>query len=730
MATIRIRVMAIADTSMTKVFASLPASAAKARAAVNGELGKMVSDAKKSGDSIYRTAASGEEKVTAVVSREADKQARARQRGLDRARSAGERFLADQQRNEEKATREAERQSKRRQEAFVSAAREFGGRVSSNIGRVGSVALGTASAIAGGMGVDMSVQGQIAKAVSTNRSLIDATNSGFTAKGKMASVGDVGATQKAVEAAGDATKISYADMAEGLKTYVGLTGELDEGKNMLKSLGDIAQATGSKVEDVAGAAGAMSKALGNAPDKAERLSELLRVLASQGDKGSVVFRNLASQMPKISGTAFQYAGKGFSREQAIGQLGALGQFSISGGSTNAAQAATAVQSFSTGLLKSASIKNFAAAGIDVFSDKEHKQLKSPEQIILESLQKTGGSEDALAKLFSNSRASTITKGLSSTFNEAGGGQAGLDAVKDLFEDMSKPMTDAMVKNAAELAENSPGAKAEELNNAMQKVADKMLTDIMPAFDKMEPDIEKLAGAFGDLVGWAAKNPGEAIVVAITGSIAKAGLETALKSGIESMLKGAGSSGASTQLGQFSNGLGRATAAVGAFFVGWEAGKQVVDEAAKGVNDSDADIFKHKATVSNLMEEGAVGTFASQSVKDAEIQKALNEQKALQDKIDATESGPGMGATAIGALTGVGATSALANWLTGGSVGSSISQQASQANSANNLDELKAELQNVTRAVADLRNRPINVNVTTPQGAPPVDQSGRTGDTAH
>src|SRR5262249_3765744 len=60
--------------------------------------------------------------------------------------------------------------------------------------------------------------------------------------------------------------------------------------------------------------------------------------------------------------------------------------------------------------------------------------------------------------------------------------------------------------------------------------------VLPAMDKLAPRILELTDAFGSAAVWASENAGKAVTIAITGSIARAGLENAFRGAIENILK--------------------------------------------------------------------------------------------------------------------------------------------------------------------------------------------------
>jgi hypothetical protein len=98
-----------------------------------------------------------------------------------------------------------------------------------------------------------------------------------------------------------------------------------------------------------------------------------------------------------------------------------------GGAASAPEAATAAQNFVNTLKTNARVNEFKKAGIEVFNEKG--LMRDPTEIIMESIEKRGSDPVGLKKLFANVRGAKPVEALASTYRQAGGGEAGMAAVR-------------------------------------------------------------------------------------------------------------------------------------------------------------------------------------------------------------------------------------------------------------------------------------------------------------
>src|ERR1700760_4895637 len=85
------------------------------------------------------------------------------------------------------------------------------------------------------------------------------------------------------------------------------------------------------------------------------------------------------------------------------------------------------------------------------------------------------------------------------------------------------MSEEDIEAAAKLKEDSPEMRAQKFQNQLERIASSLAEKLLPVLERLAPEALKLAESLAKLTTWVASNPGEAIVLAITGSIVKAGI---------------------------------------------------------------------------------------------------------------------------------------------------------------------------------------------------------------
>jgi hypothetical protein len=309
---------------------------------------------------------------------------------------------------------------------------------------------------------------------------------------------------------------------------------------------------------MAAATANVSNGLGDIPNKGEVIDEVMRTIAGQGKLGAVEISDMATQMARIAAAASNFSGD---RAKNIQQFGALAQIArAEGGAPSAAESARSMGGFANTLKKSARIAAFKKEGIDVFTDKTRTKLKDPIDLIKSSLLATGGDLVRMNKLFMDVVGARTVGGLQKTFVGAGGGKAGLEKVDEQIARMMKAQVSKdEVKESAERASQTTAAKAARFQNELDKVTVGVMANLVPALEDAGESILKWSKVVGAIATWAVTNPKTAIASAITASIARAGLESAFRSGIERLILGpTGPNGT----GSRAAGVGKAAAALG------------------------------------------------------------------------------------------------------------------------------------------------------------------------
>lgn len=471
------------------------------------------------------------EKVTQARQRENEKIVRDTERAENRAVSVAQHAAAARARTSERAAATAQRSQSR---MMSSAASALAGGVFGLGKRAVGMGIGAAKSVAGGMGVDLDYESLVTKGVDLEKRSVDLVNSGYMP-------GHGGANGQRQNASGVTAEIrdvsmrtgnGSGDTMHGLQSFVAKTGDLETGRSVLFDLAKLSKATGANMADMADAAGDVANELGDIPNKGAAITSVMGAIAAQGKEGAVEIKDLARQMAKLGAAATQYTGDS---KQSIANMGALVQMTrAKGGAASSTQAATSVMAFTNTFGKGARRAAFDAAGVKV-EDSDGK-LRNSRDIILDALKATGGNTVQMHKMFADSAAQRVTRGFETTYKEAGGGQAGLDAVRKAFDDLANSvMANKEVEDSFALAMDTSEAKAKVFNEQLAKIADESRTNLMPALVALAPAIlsgtKALADWIGDLTGKNRADVNAKFNSATTaGAVAQAALNADLTSG--------------------------------------------------------------------------------------------------------------------------------------------------------------------------------------------------------
>lgn len=589
----------------------------------------------------------------------AERAARAQERAQIRAarvaeqaqRRALDRIWKDIERNLRAAERAAERERRARQRAAVRQGETFARRTSHRATRflapevpIGAMAARGLRDFGQGIGVDFSIAGSVARATSLEAQATKISNSGYLPN----DVGSPNAKRvdpkelvaQAREVAGQ-YGLEAGTALDALDAFATRAGDLDTGRQMLADMAKLSAATGTELGHMAQASAAVYQSLGDIPNKSEAVLDVMRTIAGQGKLGAVEIADMATQMARVAAASMSFAGD---RGENIKTLGGLAQYARArGGAPSAAEAARSISGFASTLQKSARIKQFDAKGVDIFADKNRTKLRDPVEIIIDSLKATGGNLQEMNKLFMDVVGARTVKGLSDDFLQAGGGEKGAQAVREVMSRMKAAApSDKEVEESARRASETAAAKAARFQNQLDTIAEKTMTQLIPALEKAGPSLLKFAEVVGRVSTWAVENPKMAIAGAISASIARAGIESALRAGIERVILGAENSRAAT-VGKLASTVGGAatiaTLGISVLTVASLYAESLVAEKREqfdkgmdaGVKADDLEIEAHKA-----IERGDLAA-AEQLAKKALHFRQL-EAQGIANSADANQTG--------------------------------------------------------------------------------------------
>jgi hypothetical protein len=746
--------------------------AAKAARAAQREIAKQAA-ARKAAEvearrEIEKTAATQRRADEEAAQRRARDQRQAMRDAMDdvRARRAS---MAFRRRFERQQAHAAERENREE----LSFGRRTSYRAIQHMGGVARAGTQVAKDIARGAGVQTDLGSLIGGAVEFEKRAVELSNQGFMpgAKGPAGVRQDPRALMAEASAIGNFAAFDPVKVLQGLQAFVAKTGDLQAGRDSLKDMAELSRATGAGLEDMVDAAGDVANALGETDNKGAKTAAIMRVIAGQGKIGAVEIKNLATQMAKLGTSATAFEGDPMEN---LTLMGALVQKSrASGGSASATQAATSVASFVNTLRTPARMKAFEAATKKKVYNEETGMFRNPEEIIIDALQATKGDPAKFKKIFANVQGARAVEGFATTYRQAGGGDAGIAAVRAEFDKFKKiAMSQGEISESFARSMNTAEAKVALFNNKLGEVGGRLAERVLPQMDRLGPVAIDAVDGLGRLTAWVAENPLKAAFTALGVSITRAAGEAVIRAGIESAIKtgfnaggGAaaggtglvvGGGGAPGKAGKFLGPGGAIGAAGAALAIAATAvtieqvGELVIDRVMNSTDDArdrtqDALASSSAARANAVVSAGKPGGpvdiakgvmsgvegMAALGQADPEAVKALMaEQEKLKSRVD----------TAANAETGVGFTSSLtqgtigrgvsafANYVSGGAYGTSLDAQSQMESDKEQLEALREQLVRNNEVLNRLVGGVLNVNVTNmpPPGPPPEAGGARLG----
>ncbi len=669
-------------------------------------------------------------------------QYRAQETGAQRAAKAQEqaaaRAHAAERREIDKTVRMAQRGFEEEARARSRSLDRFATRTSHRATRflmpeapIGSMVMRGLGDVARGVGIDASISSLIGRGVGIESAATALSNRGHIAGtiGPNGQVVSSSALQAEARAAGKATAVNPEELLAAGRAFVGLTGDLDLWRKIMPMVAKQTAALGGNQEEAAKAAGEFAAHVGDVPDKEKKIMDLMAVAAGQGKIGGVDFSDFAKYAAKAAAPAAQFQGD---KVKNISSLTALAEIAkMHGGASSAAEAFTAIASLTTTLKKPArfkSIQGLLGNETGQFADREHTILRDPIELIRAMVvaasrgNKDGKSSlDKLAAAVGDARSLKAVSGLQNTFNEAGGGMKGLEAMNaELAKFKGAVMTEDETTRALAEKLKTSQSQAELFNQSLEAVTHEAMVGLTPALQNLKEPALTAAKGLGSLATWAAKNPGEAVMSAIGVSIARAGIESTLRSGIENAIKaaagglaGKGFGGGLGVAGNLSAMFAIATVSVATF----TAGKLIIDSAI-----ADKEKGQREAA---LAEANSAGSQAEMAQRLREGKSTPEDEKAAAAREDALKRRIGLATWTKdmdkangGAPTGV--TAGLENLL-------NPEKSAARLDAAH-LDELKAEMARVHELLTAIKGGVLKVEVTNqPDGAPmPAGDNSGTG----
>lgn len=339
------------------------------------------------------------------------------------------------------------------------------------------------------------------------------------------------------------------DIIAALRAITGKSGRLGLGQNLLPTVIDTAQATGSSLTDVGNTVGQILLVLdnfyGNLSDTEalEKTTKIIESMVGQANLGAVEFSDLAGQMSKVLASTNGFTGE---LDELVALMGAGAQLAQAGGAHDAAEAATAILRFRDDLGKAANkniFKDPKYKDVRLFKDENKTQLEDPEIILADLFLAGKGNIPEFLKIFGE-RGRKAAEPFRQVFAKAGGGEAGLRAVEDLknrFVRARVPVGE--ISKQAQAVRSTPYQQfqiaAEKTKNALSAELLPALTRLLPKFEKLIPVIGKAADLFSVLIDKFGEDPVGSIVTAfkykLLADLASASIGTVVSSAITGLI---------------------------------------------------------------------------------------------------------------------------------------------------------------------------------------------------
>lgn len=609
----------------------------------------------------------------------------------------------------QRAIAQQEREAATTARSRAQAALGYGAGAMRTLGGVARAGIGIASTLARGAGVNWDLGALIGNSVAQETKAANIANQA-TMAGQTVEGGAKGLSARTRGAAVGAN-VDIGQTFDVIGAFQAKSSDLATAEATVERLAKLAKISGTEFGLMGEAAGAVNAQLADTPDRADKLVAIMAHLTKQTADGSVEMSDYAKYVGVIAAQANAYEG---TFEKNIGQLGALSQMAMKGGAYSAAMATNAAASFNRDITKDKTLTKWTGAGIDVFADKGKTKLKDVEELILAYVKKKGANRADLAQFFPNVVSKRAVTSSLDTYDAAekkqkGSGEA---AIRAEFQKFRATLDDKTVDKLYKDQEGTTANSVQKINNQLALMGEQLASKLLPKLIEGAPAIMKFVDSMVGAATWAADNPGKMIVLAITGSIAKAAIGSAVSSGLQTMLQatmaGAGSVGAM-------GGMGKAGAALGAIAIGvatftiTSAVIDIVGNAVdKGVNNSiaaDANVGNAIGEANALARRGT-GT-------EADVARIEGEKRALEARIEAA-GGSRIAQYAQGALNPFSSQT--------------LAGASEASNDAEKIGTLKADLAALTAALQGLQGsvkNGIKANVTVTQGSSPgVDPAGR------
>ena len=713
---VRIKVGASVDNSVKVVFRPLVLAAKEARKKIDKEF----KDSAKTVGSAFRDVAKESEKANERVRRGTERTSRRMPREFDRSFREMKRGFRELGKVAEAEMRRAERAGRRAGESFARRTSFAASRFLTPRTPVAGIARRAGVDVLRGAGVETNLAG-IVGSIADEEELAARVSIKAFRPGEQGFAGkrfDPGELTRRARSLGRDLAIDPSDALRGLFAFVSQSGDLEAGLSLWRDIAVLSKSQSVNIEDAFFAAGKVNSALGRQKDqfgdvemRTKAVREGMNVIVGSTKQGSIEMAKLTKEIPKITGLAPLFGDP----KRALADLTALIQIAEKGQAKNAAVAATQVQNLQLAFSQPNRLRRLAGTfGIGQEQLRTETGALKPFRGILQTLLGAAqGKETEVTRVLRNKREFLPLIDLIGIFRGAGGTKnlaKGMQAITEEFDRLSKPIEEAQVIGDLNEQLKTTRSEAARFNVEMRDVVDASLPRLVSAFKEIAPAALALAEVLGDVATFVVENPKTAIAGAISMSIARAGIESTLRAGLERLIIGTGgpggrSAGVGRAVGVAGAGLTIAATAVTIAAVGTLVISKVGSQIEEGRKTGDVRDIEAFNVLSRLIAARRAGTVTPELVKEAEVAKAQVAKDIERAK---------------GFQPGVLTLEDIGNVLFGNAEQIGLARR-----SAENLEELQGRFANFERLLANIQNGVLKVEVQNPGDQPPeVDEEPR------
>lgn len=629
---------------------------ARAMATANDDASKAASRAL---EKQARDAEKAADRQSKAAEKAADKGARAAEKAAERQRRAAEKAAEAQEKASRRAADKAEkdairltnaqiRETRRAANAASNVAKQRAAGATGILGRAAGGTLSTVGGVAAGLGATVGTYA-IGQSLFSNIALQERATQIVNATVKNGKpTQDAGALVTQAQNAAKRLGIDSGDVMSSFEVVAARAGGaegLDAYMKDFKELTELGKAFGVNMRDM-GAVTAAALQAGVQPGA--EMVDLMKSLIAQGKEGSVEFKDMAEELPRIAGAglAFGSGSEMIKRTAGLAQIAVRQKVTPAEARTAVADVFRDVDTHSVELKKS-----------KIATEGEGGKQRDPAEIIADIVDAAYGGKGVwagpgkgylkgrpgLSHVFTGTSLA-VGSAAAEEYIKAGGGQTGKDAILAMVNKASNAtLAPNESRDALARAMATPQTGIDQIKANFEAEIGKLL----PEFQKLVPQLAQLTLKFAELAVWVAKNPFEGLGILFAGylgkEIAAAGIGALLRnavagalgasgggigSGVGSAVGGAASTlaggmrvpvgalAARGAMGALTVASGVAAAGTAGAMLGWELGGHVIDPNMNAGNTSagaaQSALINQQLELERLRKEASRGQMSDES----------------------------------------------------------------------------------------------------------------------